>query len=350
MSATHQKLPKLFWVQLLLVAIVAALYFYYSGSEKKHGESSNETNPKAHAAAKALKPVGNVALTSNTANSADKKARSGEQVFIAACTVCHTAGVANAPKPDDKAAWEPRVAQGLDTLVKTAINGKGAMPPRGGNPAITDEELKNAIIYMTTKAGFDLASASSSSENTNKAPETKSATSNDTTSDTTKKEMKPVNVTQQAEPAIPPIQAAAPTTVEPPQPIAAPVPPTPPTPPVATATTITTPSEAVMEKVAVATAPAVAASSTAESANTATLKEGEKIYKKTCFACHATGVANAPKLEDKANWAPRIASGKDALYHSALNGKGVMPPKGGNMGLADEVVKAAVDYMVNQAQ
>ena len=61
-------------------------------------------------------------------------------------------------------------------------------------------------------------------------------------------------------------------------------------------------------------------------------------------------VLYAPKLEDKANWAPRIASGIETLYHSALNGKGVMPPKGGNMGLADDDVKAAVDYMVSQAQ
>jgi cytochrome c5 len=332
MSTTHHKLPKLFWVQLLLVAIVAVLYIYYSATDKNHGEATDETNPNTHAASKALKPVGNVALTSNKANTSDKKARSGEQVFNAACSACHTAGIANAPKPDDKAAWEPRVAQGLETLVKTAISGKGAMPPRGGNPAITDEELKNAIIYMTTKAGFDLASAAG---NKNTEPDTQSTASENNS----KTEAKPVNVAQHAKPATPPVQAAAPTTAEPPRPLAAPTPPTPPTPP-----------EDVVEKaVAVATSPASTKTS-ADPGSTTTLKKGEKIYKKTCFACHATGVAGAPKLEDKANWAPRIASGKEALYHSALNGKGVMPPKGGNMGLADKAVKAAVDYMVNQAQ
>ncbi|BAU47984.1 hypothetical protein SVA_1419 [Sulfurifustis variabilis] len=82
--------------------------------------------------------------------------------------------------------------------------------------------------------------------------------------------------------------------------------------------------------------------------------KGEDVYKQTCTACHATGVAGAPKLGDKADWEPRIAQGKDVLYEHSIKGytgkKGVMPPKGGNMSLSDEQVKAAVDYMVAQAK
>ena len=77
---------------------------------------------------------------------------------------------------------------------------------------------------------------------------------------------------------------------------------------------------------------------------------GEKTYKATCFACHDVGVAGAPKLGDKAAWEPRIAAGKDALYHSSLNGKNAMPAKGGNAALSDADVKAAVDYMVGQVK
>ena len=66
--------------------------------------------------------------------------------------------------------------------------------------------------------------------------------------------------------------------------------------------------------------------------------------------CHAAGVAGAPKLTDKAAWAPRIAQGKDALYSSSLKGKGAMPAKGGNPSLSDADVKAAVDYMVGQTK
>lgn len=83
-------------------------------------------------------------------------------------------------------------------------------------------------------------------------------------------------------------------------------------------------------------------------------KVGEDVYKQTCAACHAAGVAGAPKLGDKADWQPRIAQGKDLLYEHSIKGftgkKGVMPPKGGNLSLNDEQVKAAVDYMVAQAK
>ncbi|HHL19150.1 MAG TPA: cytochrome c5 family protein [Thiothrix sp.] len=77
--------------------------------------------------------------------------------------------------------------------------------------------------------------------------------------------------------------------------------------------------------------------------------EGEKTYKAACFVCHDTGVANAPKLGDKAAWAPRIALGKEALYTTALKGKGAMPPKGGRADLSDDAIKATVDYMISKA-
>ncbi len=79
---------------------------------------------------------------------------------------------------------------------------------------------------------------------------------------------------------------------------------------------------------------------------------GESVYKQTCVTCHGTGVANAPKLGDKAAWAPRIKQGKEALYKSAINGKPGTPmvAKGGNASLSDADVKAAVDYMVDKAK
>jgi len=82
--------------------------------------------------------------------------------------------------------------------------------------------------------------------------------------------------------------------------------------------------------------------------------KGKKVYDTTCVACHAVGVAGAPKLGDKALWAPRIAQGIDKLYANSIKGfqgkTGVMPPKGGNMGLSDADVKSAVDYMVSKAK
>jgi cytochrome c5 len=77
---------------------------------------------------------------------------------------------------------------------------------------------------------------------------------------------------------------------------------------------------------------------------------GKSIYDSACMACHMSGVANAPRLGDKAAWAGRIAQGIDTLMANALHGKGGMPPKGGRLDLSDDAVKAAVAYMLEQSQ
>ena len=83
-------------------------------------------------------------------------------------------------------------------------------------------------------------------------------------------------------------------------------------------------------------------------------RDGKQVYQTSCIACHAAGVAGAPKLGDKGQWAKRIAKGLDTLYAGAVNGiqspTGVMPAKGGNTALSDAEVKAAVDYMVAQSK
>lgn len=76
--------------------------------------------------------------------------------------------------------------------------------------------------------------------------------------------------------------------------------------------------------------------------------EGNAVYAQTCAQCHASGVAGAPKIGDKAGWASRLAAGREAMLTSVLKGKGVMPPKGGNASLSDEEAKAAMDYMLSQ--
>ena len=81
--------------------------------------------------------------------------------------------------------------------------------------------------------------------------------------------------------------------------------------------------------------------------------QGEKTFKGTCALCHQTGAGGAPVVANKADWAPRIAQGKETLYTHAIKGftgqKGAMPPKGANASLSDDDVKAAVDYMVGKS-
>lgn len=78
--------------------------------------------------------------------------------------------------------------------------------------------------------------------------------------------------------------------------------------------------------------------------------DGKGVYDKTCSVCHAAGVANAPKLGDKAAWAPRAATGKEALVASVVKGKGAMPPKAGNAQLTDDEIKSAVEFMLGAAK
>ena len=76
---------------------------------------------------------------------------------------------------------------------------------------------------------------------------------------------------------------------------------------------------------------------------------GKAIYDSNCMACHSTGAAGAPKLGDVAAWAPRIKTGAKALVASAIKGKGVMPPRGGNLKLTDADMLAVVNYIISQS-
>lgn len=77
---------------------------------------------------------------------------------------------------------------------------------------------------------------------------------------------------------------------------------------------------------------------------------GAALYERVCIACHGTGVAGAPKREDPADWAPRLARGESALLQTAIQGKGAMPPRGSCSSCSDEDLRAAIDYMTAQAR
>lgn len=98
---------------------------------------------------------------------------------------------------------------------------------------------------------------------------------------------------------------------------------------------------------------ALPAAATAEAPAVASSVDGEVVYNKACMACHAAGVAGAPKIGDAADWGPRIAQGETVLFEHSLKGftgkKGVMPPRGGFMNLSDDEVRAAVAHMVSQS-
>ncbi len=101
-----------------------------------------------------IKPVGqvNVGSVPAPAPAAETAAVDGESVYKGTCMACHATGAAGAPKVGDKAAWKPRIDQGMDTLLKHAIGGFKAMPPKGGNANLSDEAVKAAIEYMLSQS------------------------------------------------------------------------------------------------------------------------------------------------------------------------------------------------------
>ncbi|MFY2607116.1 c-type cytochrome [Achromobacter ruhlandii] len=297
------KTPKQLIVTVILAFVVPIaiiiLLVNMVASGAKVGAGSDTLSTEA--VTKRIAPVAGFELVDANA---PKVFKTGEQVFQAVCTACHTAGVAGAPKVGDNAAWAPFIKSGFDAMMNVALHGKGGMPAKGGNPTLSDFEVARAVVYMANKSGGSLPEPAAPAE------------------EGAKKEA-------DAAPAAPAAAAAA----------AAPA--------AAAAAAAAPAAAAAAAPAAAAPAPAPApAPQQAAAVNPA----GEKLYKSVCFACHATGVANAPKFGDKAAWEPYIKTGMDAMVKVAMQGKPPMPPKGGAANASEDDIRAAVQYMVDAAK
>jgi len=104
--------------------------------------------PPAGAAAAAAPAATVVAAAPAAAAAAPAGSIDGQDVYKKACAACHASGAAGAPKSGDKTAWAPRLKKGEDALVASVIKGLGIMPPRGGNPALTDAQIRAAVAYQ----------------------------------------------------------------------------------------------------------------------------------------------------------------------------------------------------------
>lgn len=272
------------------IAIIV-LFATYANHAFRTGAGTDGLSDEA--VAKRIAPLAQVDI--KDAN-APRVYKTGEEVYKAVCVTCHGTGAAGAPKFGDAAAWAPRIAAGYDEVLHLALTGKGAMPPRGGtNPDdYSDYEIARAVVYMANQGGAKFA--------------------------------EPAQPAANAAPASGAAAASAPG-----------------------ASDAAGNSQAAAAMAAIAALPkageAPAAGANAESSASA----GKALYESTCQACHATGVLNAPKFGNKADWAPRLKDSMDTVYNFALHGKGAMPPKGGS-NASDADVKAAVDYMVNAAK
>lgn len=273
MSVQHQDSPKITKVQAILAilgisfALPLLIYVVVKIVLGLPAMQAGNANSEAAAAriAERIQPVATVDVAAAAGGA--RVDRGGEEIYKAVCLACHTTGALNSPKLGDKAAWAPRIAQGYETLVKHAIEGIRMMPPRGGNPDLTDGEVANAVAYLANESGGKFT---------------------------------------------PPAPAAA-------------------------------------EAAPAAEVPANEAAPAADSAKAVAARSGEEVSKSVCMVCHGAGVMGAPKIGDKAGWAPRIAQGYDTLVSNAIKGVRMMPAKGGDPSLTDAEVAAAVVHMANQS-
>ena len=350
MSDQHES-PIKNWKQLVIVvalafvvpiALIVLLSQIVTGGPK--GKSENDTDVISR-----IKPVGQVVIA---APAGPKGALTGEQVYQQVCKTCHEGGLAGAHKVGDQAAWAKVIAQGEKLTVEHAIKGIRAMPAKGGNPDLEDVEVQRGVAFMVNKAGAAwkepavaaVAAMPAVTADSNRTGAQVVAATCGKCHQTgeggaprigdraawTKRVKDGYSVVVQSAlrghagmPARGGLAELSDVEVR-----------------RAVEYMMNSGAAAAAAPTAVAAAPAAAAAK----------PDGKKLYDTACMACHAAGVAGAPKLGDKAAWAPRIKTGQEALYASALKGKGTMPAKGGNPATPDADVKAAVDYMVNAAK
>ncbi|CAM2194964.1 Cytochrome c class I [Paraburkholderia kururiensis] len=278
--------------------IVIVLLAYYVDNSTRTGAGTDELSDAA--VAKRVAPIAQLNLRDANAPHVYK---TGEQVYQAVCSACHAAGAAGAPKFGNAGDWGPRISQGFDTLWHNALNGKNAMPPRGGTSPddYSDYEIGLAVAYMANHGGAQFQDPPKPAAGAQGASAAAAASGGATA-------------------------AAAPG---------------------ADASTASAQAAAAMAALASAPQAAAPASGATQSADAS--QAGKALYQQVCQACHAAGVLNAPKFGDKEAWAPRLKDPMDVVYNYALHGKGAMPPKGGS-NASDADVKAAVDYMVSAAK
>ena len=128
---------------IIPVFIIIGLVFYVTSANKTAPGSSDAER----AVAQRIQKVGSVEV-----RDANRPLRAGEEVYKAQCVACHAAGAAGAPKLGDAGAWGARIKQGLDTLVTSALKGKGAMGAQAGGD-FNDTEIARAVVYLANNAG-----------------------------------------------------------------------------------------------------------------------------------------------------------------------------------------------------
>ena len=151
-------------ISVVLMLFIFVLVAHHRGIPDRVQQQRGALMSTAISVTERIKPVGQVSILSaetrpepvKIAVAAPPLVRDGQQVYQATCLVCHGAGIAGAPKLGDKGQWAKPIAKGLDTLYASAVNGlqgsAGVMPAKGGNPALSNAEVKAAVDYIVARS------------------------------------------------------------------------------------------------------------------------------------------------------------------------------------------------------
>ena len=309
------KTPK----QLILAIIYAfvvpivgiVLLVMFVTTERRPAAGSDALTPQG--IAERLRPVGMVEVK----DASDPASLStGQQVFAGQCSACHVSGALGSPKVGDAEAWAPRIKTGFEQLLRSALNGKGQMPPQKGGD-FSDFEIARAVVYLTNQSGAKFPEPAPPAADAAQAGNASAGNA--------------------AAMAVAPNATAA---------------------AVGSANAIPAPradaNAGTQDRTQGGLTPQVRQSAPEPNpgggaVQVAAAAAPPPLYAQACFVCHGAGVAGAPKLGDKAAWAPRLPQGLDALTASVIKGKGAMPPKGGSTA-SDADIRATVTYMVNASK
>jgi len=162
MADSHAEMSQTTWQEFIiavlagLIAPLLAIFLIVMlvlGIQKEH-KPDTSSEAAGNATLERIKPIAQLAALDANAPKVEK---SGQEVYEATCVACHGSGALGAPRFENKADWGARISQGYDILIKHAAEGftgkNGTMPPRGGNPDLTDTEVARAVAYMANAAG-----------------------------------------------------------------------------------------------------------------------------------------------------------------------------------------------------
>lgn len=146
---TPKQLVKVLLLAFVVPIIVIVILAQLAVSGRIYDKDSPAMSPEE--VAKRIRPVAQVNL--GQAGPGGQALKTGEEIYKSVCTACHATGVSKAPKFGNRRDWAPRIREGQKALVRVALKGEGAMPPRGGAPDLSDVEVERAVVYMANAAG-----------------------------------------------------------------------------------------------------------------------------------------------------------------------------------------------------